>query len=168
MNYLLDTHILLWILVDPDKVPESMRRIVEDTGNRAWFSAASISEIAIKHSLANSDFTVEPATIWKAARETGLEELAVTAEHSVGVDTLPWLHRDPFDRLLVAQARAGGMKLLSVDPAVNAYFLRIRRRRCVAKFRILAASQFGAPGRILLPFRLVWQASFSRVPAHRE
>jgi PIN domain nuclease of toxin-antitoxin system len=123
VNHLLDTHILLWILADPDKVPGAMRRIVEDTGNRVWFSAASIWEIAIKHSLAKADFTVEPATIWKAAQETGLEELVVTAEHSVGVDALPWLHRDPFDRLLVAQARAAGMKLLSVDPKVNAYFL---------------------------------------------
>jgi PIN domain nuclease of toxin-antitoxin system len=129
VNYLLDTHILLWTLVDPNKVPEPMRRIVEDTGNRVWFSAASIWEIAIKHSLAKAEFTVEPAIIWKAARETGLEELAVTAEHAVGVDALPWLHRDPFDRLLVAQARAAGMKLLSVDPKVNAYFPRGVRRR---------------------------------------
>jgi len=129
VNYLLDTHILLWILVDPDKVPRPMRRIVEDTGNRVWFSAASIWEIAIKHSLAKPDFTVEAATIWKAARETGLEELAVTAEQALGVDALPWLHRDPFDRLLVAQARTAGMKLLSVDPEVNAYSLGVRRRR---------------------------------------
>ena len=129
MNYLLDTHILLWTLVDPDKVPRPMRRIVEDSRNRVWFSAASIWEIAIKHSLAKAEFTVEPATIWKAARETGLEELAVTAEHAVGVDALAWLHRDPFDRLLVAQARSAGMKLLSVDPKVNAYFLRVERRR---------------------------------------
>ena len=106
-----------------------MLRIVEDTGNRVWFSAASIWEIAIKRSLAKADFALEPATIWKAARETGLEELVVTAEHSVGVDALPWLHRDPFDRLLVAQSRATRMKLLSVDPSVNAYFVRVRRRR---------------------------------------
>jgi PIN domain nuclease of toxin-antitoxin system len=129
VNYLLDTHILLWSLVDPDKLPAPMRRIVEDTGNRVWFSAASIWEIAIKHSMAKADFTVESATIWKAARETGLEELAVTAEHAVGVDALPWLHKDPFDRILVAQARAAGLKLLSVDPEVNAYFVRVKRRR---------------------------------------
>lgn len=128
MNYLLDTHILLWALVDPDKVPRVMRRLIEDTGNRVWFSAASIWEIAIKHSLGRGDFPVDPAMIWKAARQTGLEELAVTAEHSVGVAALPWLHRDPFDRLLVAQARAAKMKLLSQDPEVNAYFVRIRRR----------------------------------------
>lgn len=53
----------------------------------------------------------------------------MTAEHAVGVDTLPWLHKDPFDRLLVAQATSARMKLLSVDPAVNAYFLRGKRRR---------------------------------------
>jgi PIN domain nuclease of toxin-antitoxin system len=129
VNYLLDTHILLWTLVDPDKVPGPMRRLLEDRANRVWFSAVSIWEIAIKHSLGRDDFPVEPATIWKAARETGLEELAVTAEHAVGVDTLPWLHRDPFDRLLAAQARAEGMKLLSMDPDVNAYFSGRRRRR---------------------------------------
>ena len=129
MNYLLDTHILLWTLVDPDKVPGPMRRLLEDRANRVWFSAVSIWEIAIKHSLGGDDFPVEPATIWKAARETGLEELAVTAEHAVGVDTLPWLNRDPFDRLLVAQARADGMQLLSMDPDIKAYFSRGRRRR---------------------------------------
>ncbi|MGB7134235.1 MAG: type II toxin-antitoxin system VapC family toxin [Acidobacteriaceae bacterium] len=124
MNYLLDTHILLWTLVDPDRVPGRMRRLIENAGNRVWFSAASIWEIAIKHSLGRDDFPVEPATIWKAARETGLEELAVTAEQAAGVDALPWLHRDPFDRLLVAQARAAGMKLLSLDREVNGYFSR--------------------------------------------
>lgn len=129
MNYLLDTHILLWTLIDPDRVPARMRRIVEDTGNRVWFSAASIWEIAIKHSLAKPEFAMEAATIWKAARETGLDELAVTAEHAIGVDALPWLHRDPFDRLLVAQAHTEDMKLLSVDPKVNAYSLGDRRRR---------------------------------------
>ncbi len=124
MNYLLDTHVLLWTLVDPDRVPRPMLRLIEETGNRVWFSAASIWEIAIKHSLGKDDFPIEPAMIWKAARETGLEELAVTAEHAVGVDALPWLHRDPFDRLLVAQARSTKMKLLTTDPQVNAYFSR--------------------------------------------
>lgn len=126
MNCLLDTHVLLWTLVDPDKVPRPMLRQIEETGNRVWFSAASIWEIAIKHSLGKDDFPVEPRVIWNAARKTGLEELAVTAEHSVGVEVLPWLHRDPFDRLLVAQARATRMKLLTLDPQVNAYFLRGR------------------------------------------
>jgi len=129
VNYLLDTHILLWALAEPEKIPAPMLRSIEDAGNRVWFSAASIWEIAIKHSLGREDFPVEPATIWKAARQTGFEELAVTAEHAGGVDALPWLHRDPFDRLLVAQARVAGMKLLSLDPEVNAYFVRGRRRR---------------------------------------
>ncbi len=124
MNYLLDTHVLLWTLVDPDRVPRPMLRLIEETGNRVWFSAASIWEIAIKHSLGRDDFPIEPRVIWKAARETGLEELAVTGEHAVGVDALPWLHRDPFDRLLVAQARTTRMKLLTLDPQVSAYFSR--------------------------------------------
>lgn len=124
MNYLLDTHILLWSLVEPDKVPGRMVRLIEDTGNRVWFSSASIWEIAIKHSLWKDEFPVEPGKIWKAARQTGLEELVVSGEHAVGVDALPWLHRDPFDRILVAQARMERMKLLSVDTRVNAYFAR--------------------------------------------
>lgn len=128
MNYLLDTHILLWSLVEPDKVPMRMVRLIEDTGNRVWFSSASIWEIAIKHSLGKDEFPVEPGMIWKAARQTGMEELAVSAEHAVGVDALPWLHRDPLDRMLVAQARVEGMKLLSVDAQVNAYFARGKRR----------------------------------------
>ncbi len=106
-----------------------MRRIVEDTKNRVWFSAASIWQVAIKHSWVKTEFAVEPSTIWRAARNTGIEELAVTAEHAVGVDALPWLNRDSFDRLLVAQARAEGMKLLSVDPQVNAYLSRARHLR---------------------------------------
>lgn len=129
MNYLLDTHILIWALVDPDKIPRTMREIIQDAGNRVWFSSASIWEIAIKHSLAKADFPIEPTTIWKAAREIGLEELAVTSEHAVRVDGLPWLHRDPFDRLLVAQAQVAAMKLLSSDLNVNAYFSRGKRRR---------------------------------------
>jgi PIN domain nuclease of toxin-antitoxin system len=124
VNYLLDTHILLWSLVEPDKVPGRMVRLIEDTGNRVWFSSASIWEIAIKHSLGKDEFPVEPGKIWKAARQTGLEELAVSGEHAVGVDALPWLHRDLFDRILVAQARMERMKLLSVDTRVNAYFAR--------------------------------------------
>jgi PIN domain nuclease of toxin-antitoxin system len=129
VNYLLDTHLLLWTLIDPARVPDAMRALIEDTGNRVWFSAASIWEIAIKHSLGKRDFSVDPAAISKAARQTGFEELAVTAEHASAVDNLPWLHRDPFDRLLVAQANASGMKLLSIDPEVNAYFSPKKRRR---------------------------------------
>ncbi|MFP5227229.1 MAG: type II toxin-antitoxin system VapC family toxin [Acidobacteriota bacterium] len=128
MNLLLDTHVLLWALIDPDRVPAPMRRLIEDTANRVWFSADSIWEIAIKHSLGREDFPAEPAAIAKAARETGFEDLTVTARHAAAVDTLPWPHRDPFDRLLVAQAHAEGMKLLSLDPDVNAYFTRSRRR----------------------------------------
>jgi len=120
---------LLWTLVDPDRVPAPMKRVIQDSGTRIWFSAASIWEIAIKHSLARRDFPVEPETIWKGARETGFEELPVTAEQAMGVDALPWRHKDPFDRLLVAQARAAGMRLLSLDPVVNAYFSPGKTRR---------------------------------------
>ena len=129
MNCLVDTHILLWSLVDPERVPDAMRQLLEDARNRVWFSAASIWEIAIKHSLKKREFDVEPTIIWKAARETGLEELAISAEHAIGVEGLPSIHKDPFDRLLVAQAHAEGMKLLSIDPKVNAYFARKRVRR---------------------------------------
>lgn len=127
MDYLLDTHVLLWTLAAPEKVPGRMRSLIEDASHRVWFSAASIWEIAIKHSLGRDDFPLDPKVIWKAARQTGLEELAVTAEHAVAVDALPLLHRDPFDRILVAQARVAGIKLLTLDSKVNAYFTRGKR-----------------------------------------
>jgi PIN domain nuclease of toxin-antitoxin system len=101
VNYLLDPHTLVWTLVDPDKLPGPMRRLLEDRANRVWFSAVSICEITINHSLGRDEFSRRAGDHLEGRpgdrpRGTGGDRRAR------GVNTLRWLHRDPFDRLLVA------------------------------------------------------------------
>jgi PIN domain nuclease of toxin-antitoxin system len=85
------------------------------------FSAASVWEIAIKRSLGRADFVVDPRLLRRGLLDNGYTELPITSEHALAVDTLPPIHRDPFDRILVAQATVAGMLLVTVDPAVLRY-----------------------------------------------
>ena len=121
MRVLLDTHILLWALAEPDRLPPSTRDVIEDPGNDVLFSAASIWEIAIKSGLGRTDFTVRPEQIAHDARQAGLTELPVHAHVAAQVATLPPHHRDPFDRLLVAQAIAIQAVLFTADVALRPY-----------------------------------------------
>ena len=121
MKLLLDTHILLWSAGQPDKLPESARALLTSPENSLFFSAASIWEIVIKLGLGREDFKVDPHRLRKMLVVHGYTELPVTAEHALKVDTLPPLHRDPFDRLLIAQARTEGMLFLTNDAAVVKY-----------------------------------------------
>jgi PIN domain nuclease of toxin-antitoxin system len=104
MRVLLDTHVLLWILVEPSRLDEETRETIEADAEEVLFSAASIWEIAIKSRLGRADFAVEPGEIADAARDSGYTELPIDAKAAALVAELPLLHRDPFDRLLVAQA----------------------------------------------------------------
>ena len=121
MRYLLDTHLLLWAAVEPKQLPNVARALLEDSGNTLVFSAASLWEIAIKAGLGRPDFTVEPAVLRRGLLDNGYLELPVTSDHAVAVGTLPPIHRDPFDRLLVAQAQVEGITLLTADPVVAQY-----------------------------------------------
>jgi PIN domain nuclease of toxin-antitoxin system len=121
MRVLLDTHILLWALLQPARLGAARRRVLESPENRIYFSAVNIWEIAIKRALDRPDFTAEPAPIRAAALDTGFEELPVSGEHAAGVRGLPDHHRDPFDRLLIAQARHEPLLLMSDDPLVSRY-----------------------------------------------
>jgi len=121
MRLLLDTHILLWSLADPRRLSESARDAIEAGDNEVLFSAASIWEIAIKAQLLRAEFGVDTATIIGAARETRFTELAISAEHAAAVAALPPHHKDPFDRLLVAQAFTEPARLLTADKALAAY-----------------------------------------------
>ena len=121
MKLLLDTHIILWAAGQPEKLSESARTLLTTPGNTLFFSAASIWEIVIKRGLGREDFKVDPNRLEKMLVTHGYTELPVTAEHALKVETLPLLHKDPFDRLLLAQARAEGMLLLTVDAAVLQY-----------------------------------------------
>ncbi len=126
MRLLLDTHLLLWAVSAPDKLDATTRGLVEDPANEVLFSAASIWEIAIKAGLGRADFTVRPEVIAQAARDTGFSELPVRAAVAARVADLQPHHRDPFDRLLVAQAMAELVLLYTVDPLLPPYTELVR------------------------------------------
>ena len=121
MRLLLDTHILIWALTDPAKLTPHLRDRLEDTENEVLFSAASILEISIKAALGRTDFGVSPNTLFEAAGSTGFKELTVTSAAALRVATLPHHHRDPFDRLLVAQAMTEPAILYTTDRLLEAY-----------------------------------------------
>lgn len=121
MKLLLDTHLLLWGAIKPERVPAAARSMMEDPAHQLIFSAASLWEIAIKKNLGRADFQVDPALLRRNLLDNDYTELAVTGRHAVAMAGLPALHKDPFDRMLIAQAMADGLLLLTVDPAVARY-----------------------------------------------
>jgi PIN domain nuclease of toxin-antitoxin system len=121
MRLLLDTHLLLWALAEPARLDASTRASIEDPANEVLFSAASLWEIAIKAGLGRPDFAFDPGQILREALETGLTELPVRSEAAIRVAKLPPHHRDPFDRLLVAQAITEPVRLLTADPLLPPY-----------------------------------------------
>jgi PIN domain nuclease of toxin-antitoxin system len=121
MRLLLDTRLLLWSLANPERLGPEVRALVEDPANEVLFSAASIGEVAIKAGLGRADFAVRPEEVARGAIGAGFLELPVWAEAAARVADLPPHHRDPFDRLLVAQAMAGPMRLYTADPLLPPY-----------------------------------------------
>jgi PIN domain nuclease of toxin-antitoxin system len=121
VRLLLDTHVILWVAGQPEKLSAPARSLLTLPENTLFFSAASIWEIVIKRGLGREDFRVDPARLRKMLLSHGYTELPITAEHVIRVETLPLLHKDPFDRLLIAQARAEGMRLLTVDASILQY-----------------------------------------------
>lgn len=121
MNLLLDTHILLWSASNDRMMSEAADALIRDPGNRLWFSAASIWEVAIKRALDRPDFRTDPGVLRAGLLANGYEELAIEGRHILSLATLPSLHGDPFDRILIAQAMAEGMRLVTVDARVAAY-----------------------------------------------
>ncbi len=121
MNLLLDTHVLLWAAGVSDRLPDEGRTLLEQSETRLVFSAASIWEIAIKSGMERPDFRVNPHLLRRGLLENGYTELAVTGAHTVAVALLPPLHKDPFDRILIAQAQVEGITLLTTDELVGRY-----------------------------------------------
>jgi PIN domain nuclease of toxin-antitoxin system len=118
---LADTHILLWAALEPSRIPLKGRQLLEAEDNQPLFSAASLWEIGIKHAQGRPDFNVDPRRLYRQLLANGWRELAVSVEHALTVLTLPPLHKDPFDRILVAQATVEGAKLLTVDRQLGEY-----------------------------------------------
>ena len=121
MKLLLDTHLLLLTADDPDRLPKAVRLLIEDVENELLFSAASLWEITIKRSLGRDDFRVDPRLFRRALLDNGYAELPITGEHAINLDQLPLTHKDPFDRILVAQAMVEGITLLTNDRKLLGY-----------------------------------------------
>ena len=121
MKLLLDTHLLLWAAGLPHRLPVEASSLIEDQSNVLVFSAASLWEVAIKSRLEREDFRVDARLLRRGLIDNGYEELPILSAHAVMVDTLPDLHKDPFDRILVAQAQYEGITLLTSDSLVANY-----------------------------------------------
>ena len=121
MNLLLDTHVLLWAAGVSERLPDEGHDLLQAPETQPVFSAASLWEIAIKSGMGRPDFSVDPHLLRRGLLENGYTELAVTGAHAVAVALLPPLHKDPFDRILIAQAQVEGITLLTADEIVGRY-----------------------------------------------
>jgi len=119
MKLLLDTHMLLWAAAGT--LPENAESLVRDVSNTLYFSSASIWEIGIKKSLGRNDFRVDPEVLRRGLLDNQYNELCITSLHALVVSDLPMLHKDPFDRMLLAQAKSEGITLLTSDSIMREY-----------------------------------------------
>lgn len=121
MKLLLDSHLLLWAAGPHERLSDEARALLVDPAHELVFSAASLWEITIKRGLGRADFRVDPRLLRRGLLDNGYAELPISSQHAVAVEALPALHRDPFDRLLIAQAQVEGLLLLTSDREVAAY-----------------------------------------------
>jgi PIN domain nuclease of toxin-antitoxin system len=121
MKLLLDTHLLLWASGQPKRLPATARKLIENPENELLFSAASLWEVTIKRGLGRHDFQVDPRLLRRGLLDNGYGELPILSEHLVAIDTLPLIHKDPFDRILVGQTTVEGITLLTNDTLLGEY-----------------------------------------------
>lgn len=121
MKFLLDTHLLLWAAGKPDRLSPAARKLLASPANELLFSAANLWEVAIKRGLGRTDFQADPRLLRRGLLDNGYSELPILSNHVVAIESLPPIHKDPFDRLLVAQATVEGITLLTMDSAVAGY-----------------------------------------------
>ncbi len=121
MKMLLDTHLILWAAGKPNELPKEIQELLADDTNEPFFSAASLWEIAIKASLGREDFQADARILRRGLLDNGYIELPITSSHAVFVQNLPAIHKDPFDRILIAQATLEGIPLFTSDPALVEY-----------------------------------------------
>jgi PIN domain nuclease of toxin-antitoxin system len=125
VRVLVDTHLLLWAVASSRRLPKEARSLILDAANEVFYSAASVWEIAIKSELRRRDFKANPAVLVRALAQSGFAELPVTAAHAARVAGLPAIHRDPFDRLLVAQALRLDAVLVTRDVSLASYGIAV-------------------------------------------
>lgn len=121
MRLLPDTHLLMWLAEGSPELSPTALALLDDPAHDVMFSVASLWEVAIKFALRRPEFTVDPRVLRSALIDNGYVELDVTAHHALATTSLPLLHKDPFDRLLIAQAVVEGAVLLTVDATILRY-----------------------------------------------
>jgi PIN domain nuclease of toxin-antitoxin system len=121
MKLLLDTHLLLWTAQGLEQLPSDAQRLMSIPENELLFSVASLWEIVIKRGLGRDDFKVDPRVLRRNLLDNGYNELSIQSEHAVAIEILPPIHKDPFDRILIAQAMVEGITLLTADAHVAEY-----------------------------------------------
>jgi PIN domain nuclease of toxin-antitoxin system len=121
MKLLLDTHLLLWAAGAPERLSNRARDLMVNPAHDLVFSVASLWEVAIKRALGREDFSVDARVLRRGLLDNGYDELPVLGPHALAVERLPALHKDPFDRILLAQAQAEAMTLLTADEAMARY-----------------------------------------------
>ncbi len=121
MRLLFDTHLLLWAAAKAARLPGAARELLEDPANDRLFSPVSIWEVAIKAGVGRAGFQPKPQVLLRGLVENGYVEVPVTSRHAASVELLPLIHKDPFDRILIAQAQIEGVTLVTADPIVAKY-----------------------------------------------
>lgn len=127
MKLLLDTHLLLWPAGGSDQMPAEAVRLLSDPANELFFSPVSLWEVVIKNGLGRADFQVDPHHLRRGLMDNGYRELSIKGGHAVAIASLPAIHKDPFDRILVAQATNEGMILVTSDAIVAQHLGPIQR-----------------------------------------
>ena len=126
MKLLLDTHLLLWAATAPQRLSAEAQGLFNDPDNELYFSAVSIWEVAIKRGLDRPDFQLDVRSFRRGLIDNGYIELPMSSLHAVAIDILPAVHRDPFDRMLVAQASVEGFPLITSDAVLAQYSGAVR------------------------------------------
>ena len=127
MKLLLDTHILLWAAAEPEQLSNKAKALIEDPENLLYFSAASLWEISIKNKLGRADFKVDLPVLRRNLLDNGFEEIAINSAHTLAIGVLPDIHKDPFDRMLIAQTAVEGVTLMTADSVVAEYPVAVIR-----------------------------------------
>ncbi|WP_250658693.1 type II toxin-antitoxin system VapC family toxin [Alkalimarinus coralli] len=121
MKLLLDTHILLWAAGEPRRLSEKALALINSQENELFFSVASLWEVVIKNALGRKDFKADASVLRRGLLDNGYIELPIASEHAVTVGSLPLIHKDPFDRILIAQAITEGFTLVTADSTIIKY-----------------------------------------------
>jgi PIN domain nuclease of toxin-antitoxin system len=125
MSYLFDTHLLIWVINEPDRIPEHIAILMQEGSRGRNFSAAAIWESSIKSALGREGFDIDPHVMRTILIKAGFNEIAINGQHGLAVRYMPLIHRDPFDRIMIAQANIEGLTLVTADAILAQYPARV-------------------------------------------